>query len=276
MECSFLKSHSQRRGSEVFAVAAVVKCIVSLAALTSSAAFAEEGASQWGLGLGVVASDNPYAGRGIRYTPFPLITYDSSRLFFRGITAGVHVLDTSALEMDLIVEPNFDGIDAEDFGATELARNGIDRDLLDDRKDSADAGFDVSFSGRYGELKFQARTDVLDASGGHEASVSYGYPLQLGKRLVLTPSAGATWLSEDRADYYYGTLDQEVARGVRNYRPGSVVIPEVGVDLQYSFADRWVLTSGLKYRALPGKVEDSPLLDSGQSFRLFIGVLRAF
>ena len=263
-----MKSHS--------AFSAVLKCVVSLAALTSSAAFAQEGSSQWGLGLGVVASDNPYAGRGIRYTPFPLITYDSSRLFFQGITAGVHVLDTGALEIDLIVEPNLDGVDAEDFGAMELKRNGIDRDLLEDRKDSADAGFDVSFSGRYGELEFQARADVLDASGGYEATVTYGYPLQLGTRVVLTPSIGAKWLSEDRADYYYGILDKEVARGVRNYRPGSVVIPEVGVDLQYSFADRWVFMGGVKYRALPGKVEDSPLLDSGQSFRVFLGVLRAF
>lgn len=254
----------------------VLMCVVSLAALTSSAAFAEEGSSQWGLGLGAVASDNPYAGRGIRYTPFPLITYDSSRLFFQGITGGVHLLDTGALEIDLIVEPNFDGIDAEDFGAIELARKGIDRKLLEDRKDSADAGFDVSFSGRYGELQFQARTDVLDASGGYEASVSYGYPLQLGKRAVLTPSVGAKWLSADRSDYYYGILDKEVARGVRNYRPGSVVIPEVGVDLQYSLADRWMLMGGLKYRALPSKIEESPLLDSGQSFRLFIGVLRTF
>lgn len=268
MERSVLKYSS--------ACSAVLKCVVSLAALTSSAAFADEGTSQWGLGLGAIASDNPYAGRGIRYTPFPLITYDSSRFFFQGITAGMHLLDTGALEIDLIVEPNFDGIDTEDFGATELRRNGIDRDLLEDRKDSADAGFDVSFSGPYGELAFQARADVLDASGGYEASVAYGYPLQLGNRVVLTPSVGAKWLSEDRADYYYGILDKEIARGVRNYRPGSVVIPEVGLDLQYSLADRWVLTGGLKYRALPGKVEDSPLLDSGQSFRLFVGVLRAF
>jgi outer membrane scaffolding protein for murein synthesis (MipA/OmpV family) len=122
MERSILISCSQRRGSEVSAVSAVLKCVVSLVALTSSAAFAEEGSSQWGLGLGAVASDNPYAGRGIRYTPFPLITYDSSRLFFQGMTAGVHLLDTSALEIDLIAEANFDGIDAEDFGASELAQ----------------------------------------------------------------------------------------------------------------------------------------------------------
>jgi outer membrane protein len=94
--------------------------------------------------------------------------------------------------------------------------------------------------------------------------------------LELTPSVGAKWLSADRADYYYGILDEEIARGVRSYRPGSVVIPEVGVDLQYRLADRWLLLGNVKYRALPGKVEDSPLLDSGQSVRMFIGVLRAF
>lgn len=232
--------------------------------------------SQWGLGLGAIASDNPYAGRGVRYTPFPLITYDSERLFFEGITAGVHLLDTGALEIDLIAEANFDGTDADNFGVRELARNGIDRALLSDRKDSADVGFDVSFEGRYGELKFQALADVLDASGGYEASASYGYPIALSERLVLTPTIGAKWLSADRADYYYGILDEEVARGVRAYRPGSAVIPEVGLDLQYGLSERWMLLGNLKYRSLPGKIEDSPLLDSGQSIRLFIGVLRAF
>jgi outer membrane protein len=250
--------------------------VAVLAAFAGCDVSAEESSSQWGLGLGAAASDNPYAGRGTRYTPFPLITYDSDRLFFQGITAGVHLLDTSALEIDLIAEANFDGIDAEDFGARELARNGIDRALLEDRKDSADVGFDVKVSGAYGELKFQALADVLDASGGYEASASYGYPLALSERLVVTPNLGAKWLSADRADYYYGILDKEIARGVTSYRPGSVVIPEIGLDLQYSFADRWLLLGNLKYRTLPSKVEDSPLLDSGQSIRMFIGVMRAF
>jgi outer membrane protein len=250
--------------------------VAVFAAFTACSASADEKSSQWGLGLAAIASDNPYAGRGTRYRPFPLITYDSNRLFFQGITAGVHLLDTSGLEIDLIAEANLDGIDADDLGTRELAANGIDRALLEDRKDSADVGFDVSFSGRYGELKFQALADVLDASGGYEASVRYGYPYALSERLELTPTVGAKWQSADRADYYYGILDEEIARGVPTYRPGSVVVPEVGLDLQYSFAERWVLLGNVKYRALPGKLEDSPLLDSGQSIRFFMGVLRAF
>lgn len=251
-----------------------------LAALVASSASADDSTSQptsqWGLGLGAIASDNPYAGRGARYTPFPLITYDSNRLFFEGVTGGAHLLDTSGLEIDLIVEANFDGIDADQFGVAELARNGIDRNLLSDRKDSADAGFDVSFEGRYGELKFQALADVLDASGGYEVSASYGYPFSLGERLVLTPSIGAKWQSADRADYYYGILDEEVARGVTNYRPGSVVIPELGLDLRYGLSERWMLLGNVKYRSLPSELERSPLLDSDRSIRLFLGVLRAF
>jgi outer membrane protein len=250
--------------------------VAVLAAFSVSGASADESPSQWGLGLGAVVSDNPYAGRRTRYRPFPLITYDGDRLFFQGITAGVHLLDTSSLEIDLIAEANLDGIDAEDLGTRELAENGIDRALLEDRKDSADVGFDVSFSGRFGELEFQALADVLDASGGYEASLSYGYPFALSERLKLTPTVGAKWQSADRADYYYGILDEEVARGVPSYRPGSVVIPEVGLDLKYSLAERWLLLGNAKYRTLPGKVEDSPLLDSGQSIRFFIGVLRAF
>lgn len=254
--------------------------LAALAALVALSASAEESTSQqtsqWGLGLGAIASDNPYAGRGARYTPFPLIVYDSNRLFFEGITGGVHLLDTSALEIDLIVEANFDGIDADKFGARELARNGIDRDLLSDRKDSADAGFDATFEGRFGELKLHAVADVLDASGGYEASVSYGYPVSLSPRLTLTPSVGATWLSADRADYNYGILDEEVARGVPDYRPGSVVIPEVSVDLRYRFSDRWLLMGNAKFKSLPSELERSPLLDSDQSVRLFIGVLRTF
>jgi MipA family protein len=235
-----------------------------------------ERGSRWGLGVGAVASDDPYAGRGTRYSPFPLITYDGGRLFFEGLTAGVHVLDTSGLEIDLIVEANFDGIDAEDFGARELARNGIDRALLSDRDDSIDAGVDVSFSGRYGELKFQAVADVLDASGGYEVGASYGYPLSFGERLVVTPNIGARWQSADRADYYYGILDEEVARGLPGYRPGDVVIPEVGIDVRYRLASDWMLLGGLKYRSLPSELKDSPLIDSDQSARVFIGVLRAF
>jgi outer membrane protein len=248
-----------------------------LATVAATPVLAEEGsAPRWGLGAGVIASDNPYAGRGTRYTPFPLITYDSERFFFEGITAGVHLYDDGLLRLDFIAEGNFDGIDADDFGRRELAVNGIDRDLLEDRDDSVDVGFDARLQGRFGEFSLKFVADALDASGGYQATAEYGYPIEFGERLTVTPNIGVKWLSADSADYYYGTLDEEVARGVVNYRPGSAAIPEVGLDVQYNFAGKWLLLGSVAYESLPSKIGDSPLLESDSSTRLMIGVLRAF
>jgi outer membrane protein len=247
-----------------------------LAILPAAAALAEDAQSRWGLGAAAIVSANPYAGRGTRYSPFPLITYESERVFFQGVSAGVHLYDGDLLEVDLLAKANFGGMDAEDFGRTELARNGINRDLLDDRDDSADVGFNIGLEGNWGEFELQLLADVLDASGGYEASAEYGYPLRFGKRLTVTPKAGINWLSADTANYSYGTLDSEVARGVPRYQPGSVAIPEVGVSIEYNFTGRWLLLSELSYESLPNKVSDSPLLESGSSARLMIGVLRAF
>src|SRR5690606_28488376 len=125
--------------------------------------------SRWGLGLGAAASGNSYAGRGIRYMPLPIVTYDSERFYFFGVTGGVHLFDNDLLQVDAFVQGDFDGIDAKDFGRRELALNGIDRDLLDDRDDSVEAGFSIGLSGRYGELELELAMDVLDASGGYRA-----------------------------------------------------------------------------------------------------------
>jgi len=39
---------------------------------------------------------------------------------------------------------------------------------------------------------------------------------------------GVTWQSDDLANYYYGTLKEEVARGVVNYTPDAVTVPHIG------------------------------------------------
>ena len=246
------------------------------ATLVTPVTFAEDEASTWGLGVGGIASSDPYAGRETRYVPLPIITYDSKRFFFRGIEGGMHLYDDDWLKIDALIKGDFSGIDAKDFGRQELANNGINRDLLTDRDDTAQAGFKISLEGQYGEFAVEAGVDVLDASGGFEVKAEYGYPINFGSRLTLTPTVGVNWLSADTANYYYGTLDEEVARGVVRYRPGAAAIPEVGVELKYNFSGKWLLMSNISYQSLPSKLSDSPLLDSDKTARAFIGVLRVF
>jgi outer membrane protein len=95
---------------------------------------------------------------------------------------------------------------------------------------------------------------------------------------MITPHVAVSHQSSKLANYYYGTLDAEVARGVVNYKPGSAVIPRVGIDVMQPFAGKWMLTGGLSYSALPGKIRNSPLVDKDAKgvTAVFVGVSRKF
>jgi outer membrane protein len=231
----------------------------------------------WALGIGAIAQDSPFAGEGSRVQPIPLISYQGERFFFQGLTAGWKFLGSETLELAAITKLRLDGFDIDDLGKRELAANGLDFRQLEDRDDSLDVGVSGKWSGRAGELQMELLADVTDTSGGQEFSLQYGYPLNFGPTMV-TPAVGVTWLSEDTANYYYGTLPTEVARGAINYQPGAVTIPHVGVDFMHFLSEKWTMIAFLRYSFLPDELQDSPLLepDSSGTAQVLIGVQRAF
>lgn len=225
-------------------------------------------AEEFGLksvGLGVSAAQSPYAGADSSLSLLPLVNYEGERLFVRGLRAGVHLYQGDGFGLDVIVAGRFDGIDADDFGRQELADNGIDRDLLDDRDDGIDLGLHATWKGTLGELQGTAKGDVSGASGGYEVSLEYGYPVALAGATV-TPSVALSYLSGGLADYYYGTLNDEASRGVARYRPGSAVVPSLALSVSQPLGERWLLNGEASYQMLPDRLSDSPLLegDAGQ------------
>lgn len=232
---------------------------------------------RWSIGAGAGLKDSPYAGEGTRVRPLPLVGYEGERVFWRGVSGGVHLVRRDAFTLDAVLAGRFDGFDIDDLGRTELRANGLDPDLLEDRDDGLDVGLAAAWHGRAGQIKLEALADVIDASGGYELTLDYGYPLHWG-RTTIVPGVGARWMSSDLADYYYGTLDEEEARGVRRYRPGSVVVPEVNVAFSRPLGERWRLIGSLGYEFLPDELADSPLIeaDADGSARLVIGVTRGF
>lgn len=233
--------------------------------------------SRWALGVGAVGSDSPYAGEGTRIVPVPLISYQGEKFFFQGIRAGWQFVRNDAFELATIAQFRFDGFDIDDLSRLQLAANGLDYRLLEDRDHSLDAGITAKWMGSAGELELELLTDVTDRSGGQQFSLQYGYPLHLGPTMV-TPNVGVTWLSEDSANYYYGTLDEEVARGVLDYKPDAVTIPYVGLNVMHFFGEHWSAFAFLKYNILPDEISDSPFLepDTDGSASILIGVQRGF
>jgi outer membrane protein len=233
--------------------------------------------SRWGLGIGAAVSDSVYAGEGTRVTPFPLISYDSDLLFWRGIGGGAHILRRGGLSIDATLSARMDGIDRDDFGAAELAERGVNRALLEDRDDGLDAGLTVQWRGAFGQLEAGVKGDVTGTSKGFEASVKYAYPFQLGGTRI-SPNIGVSHMSKKLANYYFGTLPEEVARGVIHYEPGSATVPRIGIDVVHPINKRWTLIGNVSYKRLPGKLSDSPLVekDTDGNVSAFIGLSRGF
>ncbi|TBV00284.1 MipA/OmpV family protein [Phytopseudomonas dryadis] len=240
----------------------LLSLVIAPAAVSLSSAVWAEEASTWSLGLGLSVAQSPYAGADTSVTPLPLLNYESERLFFHGLMGGVHLFEQQGFGLDVIVAGRLDGIDRDDFGRRELARNGIDRDLLDDRDDGLDVGLRATWKGTPGEVQALAKGDVSGASNGYELSLRYSYPLQLGATRV-EPGVAVSYLSGQLADYYFGTSNDEVARGVPRYRPGSAVVPSLGVGVSRALGERWLLNGELGYRFLPDRISDSPLVDEG-------------
>lgn len=256
-----------------------VLCAVSAVATAQNGGAARQSsqAPRWGLGIGAAVSDSVYAGEGTRVTPFPLVSYEGERFYWRGISGGVHLLRSGPFTLDATLSARFEGIDKDDFGRAELAARGIDRALLEDRDDGADLGLAGGWRGAAGQLELGVKGDITSASKGYEASLKYGYPVQWG-RTRITPNVGVSHLSKKLANYYYGTLPGEVARGVVDYRPGSATVPRIGIDVVRPFAERWVFIGNVSYKRLPGKLADSPLVekDTDGVVSAFIGVSRGF
>ncbi|WP_175574330.1 MipA/OmpV family protein [Teredinibacter haidensis] len=253
----------------------VLSC--NAAAQEGSGRGAGGGPPRLSVGIAAILSDSPYAGEGARVIPIPLITYQGENFYFRGVTAGWNVVRNESFELSAITKFRFDGFSVNDLGREELASNGIDYRLLEDRDLALDAGVGMKWKGEAGEIELELLADVTDTSGGQEASVQYGYPVRLGNGM-MTLNLGATWISEDNANYYYGTLDEEVARGVINYRPDAATIAHVGFSYFRPLGNKWSLMALVKYSMLPDEISNSPFIepDTDSTVSALIGISRGF
>ena len=50
------------------------------------------------------------------------------------------------------------------------------------------------------------------------------------------------------ANYYYGTLKDEVSRGVVDYKPGAATIPELGLTYTHPIGENWHFMSSVQYK----------------------------
>jgi outer membrane protein len=251
--------HFRTRSFLLFAL-----CCASSAALASEEQVRVQ-PEGWSVGVGAIVSDRGYVGEDRRVVPIPFVSYEGERFFIRGPGVGMRLVDRDAFDLELVARARFDGFDAED----------LDIAGLEDRDDGVDLGLVATFSGDFGEWEASAVGDVAGASDGQELKLKYGYPIR-GKRIVITPNVSLRWWSENLADYYFGTRDAEVARGLPAYAPGDALVPEIGVSAVAPLSRQWVAFGQAGYQRWPDAIRDSPLIERSGGSSVILGIAYRF
>ncbi|MCK7607914.1 MipA/OmpV family protein [Acinetobacter portensis] len=228
------------------------------------------------LGIGAVGSSGIYVGEKTEITPIPVISYETEHFFIRGLYAGVELYKNNLLTVNAITNINMMNLDIDNLSKEKLAANNISTSQLEDRERSVDLGIESILRLPYGLFSLQAVNDIGGASDGAELRFNYQYFWRINPKVTLMPNVGIDWLSDKRANYYYGILDSEVSRGVVAYKPNHVFIPHLSLGASYALTDKVKLSGAAMQKFLPNKVQDGPLVDKSKLTNFYMALTYKF
>lgn len=200
----------------------------------------------------------------------PLVHYESERLSVFFTTVSYHFLKSDQFQLSVLAAGRFDGYEPDDS----VYLSGMAR-----RRSGADAGLEAAWR----DVRLAIVTDVTNASGGTEISLSYSRGFEVGKWL-LRASAGLSWQDSKLASYYYGVDPSEQAVRVIDgqiwqrpaYETGDASTGRVGGMAIYSITKRWSALAGAETMFLSNEITDSPIVDKRYQWGMFAGIAYRF
>jgi outer membrane protein len=182
---------------------------ISALVMASPAAFADEESSDettWGLGVGAISEQDPYAGMDRENTPFPLLLIENRYISVFGPEIefklpSLVISDAQQLNFGIVAE--YDGSGYEQGDASIL--NG-----MREREGGFWAGAKVEWESELFEVSAEWLTDVSGDSDGQRFDLGLERTWEFGEHIMLTPHVGASWQDDKNIDYYFGVRDSEV------------------------------------------------------------------
>lgn len=226
-------------------------------------------ADSWSIGASAAIERYPYKGVSSDTLPFPMISYDSDRFFFRGLSAGAYMWKDASnqLSLDVYYSPlRFRPSKSDDRQMKQL----------DKRHSTMMGGVSYRHIADWGTIRTSIAADMLDTSNGIRAEGAYLYPFNLDN-LRLTPGVGVTWYSSNFNDYYYGVSARESRRsGLAQYDADSSWSPYAELTATYRFNSTWSAFASGRYVRLDNEVKDSPMVDKSYSALFATGITYTF
>lgn len=243
--------------------------------LASPAVLADEessGKTTWGIGAGIISTQDPYIDIDRDTTVLPLLHFENRYVRFFGTTLeaklpGLQLSETNRINFRLIGRWDGSGYESRDSWA--LAG-------MDERKSGIWAGAKVEWQTSLANVSADWMHDVSGNSKGQRFNLGIDRSWKLGERFTLTPRIGASWHDRKYVDYYYGVRAHEVRAGRPEYHGKSGVSAEVGLQGTYRFNKHHSMMFDARARTLSSEAKDSPLVDGSTDNRISIGYMYHF
>jgi outer membrane protein len=204
----------------------------------------------------------PYRGLGSAAMPFSGLSYRGERFAQTGPDLSYLLFGRERpWSLSTILSSGVDGYDA---GESDYLRG------MDDRRVSAEGGFEASYQTDVAEFSLSTRNDLRSEHDGYRVDAGIKHSWWLG-RFVMTPELSYSYWDGARSDYYFGVRPGEAAPGRRAYNLDST--GNWGLSLMgfTNLTPRWFMLAGAKYTYYDEDIEDSPIVDKYYSYRLYLG-----
>ena len=146
---------------------------------------------------------------------------------------------------------------------------------MGDVRSTAEAGVLVG----YGPLSAMYRRALGDRGHrGAQLDLLAEWPMELAERVGLRLTAGATWADTRYQQATFGvTAVQSGASGFKVFTPRSGLRKvDLGVGVEYRFADQWKLQSSFGWTQLTGDAADSPIVSDKGGATAYAGIVHGF
>lgn len=217
-------------------------------------------------GVGVGINQEIYQGYKRRVIPLPLIGYRGEKLSVYGPFVSYQLMRAGDLSFSAKVAPRFAGFDDSDSDIfIGMAK----------RKTSLDAGLGLQYQLADWTVEAETLIDVLGNSNGYESKIKLSYGLRFGP-VQLSPSLGASYLSDKLVDYYYGVRPEEATLNRAAYQAGSTVNYHTGLALSTPILFGGMTRLGIEHHWYGSSIADSPLTDRDTGFSVILSWSRFF
>lgn len=233
---------------------------------------AAEGASSWGLGIGVASRQQPYTDIDRDNDAIPLIYFENDYVRVFGASAeiklpGLRISDTQRLTFNAVLD--YDSSGYEEGDARIL-------DGMDDRDGGFWAGARVEWQNELVNVHAEWLADVSGNSDGQRFTLGLDRTWAFGEHITVTPRLAAIWQDKEYVDYYFGVRSDEVRFDRAAYEGKSTINTEFGVRGTYMFDKQQSVFLDVEAVRFGSEIEDSPLVDTSSENSVRFGYLYRF